>query len=288
MKKTVSIFMAFLLLGGLVRVSAQEKRTNKDDSGFNVVDSRGDSIIKISSDSKAGQLTITAGGLELLLSNRNKEEEKTESSSSPQKEKKNHNKKKDYNSRLGFFEIGMNDFMDTNYNFYETTGFMSLRNPKSINYTMNLLQAGIAIDRRQILGISSGVGLVWNNYVFSEDCTIEKINGKIQPKQLPDGYYKSKLTTFGVRVPVMLDLNINKFFISGGVYGEAILNAYTKVRSPKQKSDLDYVSPFQWGYTARVGCGDFYVYGTYAQNEFFQENRGPRCHTATIGIGLGL
>ena len=198
-----------------------------------------------------------------------------------------------YYGHLGLLELGFNDFVSADYSAYPLTEreFLNLQNGRSIHLAMNLLRVSTRLNSSGSLGLSTALGILWNNYVFSNDITLIPpsfgMNHLIQPEAIDPKYKKSKLTTFALHVPITLEFNRKKFYITGGVYGDLILRSYTKIKKPKEKSlKGDYVNFMQAGITARVGYGLIYFFGNYGLSEFFKHNRGPKVHTATIGIGL--
>ncbi len=199
-------------------------------------------------------------------------------------------KRKTYKGRLGVVDFGFNEFTSASYRGYKEDehGFLDLRNGKSIYFAVNPFRTAAPITRDGTLGFTTGLGLVWRNYSFDNPITLRRHNGRIYPVPLDAaGLKKSKLTTFSIEVPVMLDVNFGRFFVSGGVYGGLVVGSHTKYKKPKTKSSTGTsVQMFEYGVTARAGFRYLYVFGNYGLNNVFKSGTAPSVSTATVGFGF--
>ncbi len=188
-------------------------------------------------------------------------------------------------------EMGFNELLMLDYSAYPANeqGFMELNNGRSMQVALNIFKVAAALNRAQTLGVSSSLGIVWNDYVFMNDITLERRDGMVHPVAIASTYKKTKLNTFALRIPLLLDLNFGKnFFLSAGFYGDLVLGSHTKIKFPKEKARNPYVNVFQAGGTVRGGYGNFYVYGNYSATNLFKGGKGPGAQPLTIGLGLGI
>ncbi|UKI39849.1 MAG: hypothetical protein L6V35_03625 [Alistipes putredinis] len=124
------------------------------------------------------------------------------------------------------------------------------------------------------------MGLQFNNYRFAEPVTLRKTGGMIHPEPIDTettNYKKSKFTSFGIWVPVLIEAAIaNEFFIAAGVYGSLNMCDHTKYSSPKHKLHGIYAAPLTGGVTARIGFKKVYVMGNYNLSSLFpKKDKGP-------------
>ena len=192
-----------------------------------------------------------------------------------------------YESKVSSAEFGFNHFTTSNYALYpDHPGFMDMRMGRSFHYAANLFEAGTGIDRMGIIGLSTALRLTWNQLFFDGPYSITYQDGKLQPVELGDRIEKSKLKTWGVQVPLYLDLNIKKASISLGGYGGIIISSKTKMKSPKVKDNMRYVNPFEYGLSARLAWDEMSLFVNYPLSNFFEDNRGLDSRMITVGIGF--
>ena len=185
-------------------------------------------------------------------------------------------------------EIGIIDFVSSDYGNYapEEVNFMDL-NAKSLSVAVSIVGGWAPITRDGKLGLESSLGIAWDNYVFANKLTIEKVDGVIRPVAIDPKYKKSKFNTFSFKMPLMLNLSLNKIGISGGVYGKMIISQHTKYKHPKHKEKgLNYMNLFQGGVAAEIKFKGIGVFASYALTDFFRHSAGPDLHPLTVGISI--
>ena len=135
---------------------------------------------------------------------------------------------------------------------------------------------------------ATGIGIAWHDYVFNNKITLVKQGGMVRPADIPADSKKTKLNTFSLIVPLMLEYTFsNTLFVSAGAYGQLILDSHTKHKFPRQKIyDSYYLDMFQGGVTARIGVKNLYVFGNYSLTDLFQSNKGPQTAAYTFGFGI--
>jgi hypothetical protein len=134
------------------------------------------------------------------------------------------------------------------------------------------------------IGFVTGLGLNWNNYRFDGNNNIQKgIDGIIEELDPGLNLKKSKLATLFLNLPFMLELQVpvdhNRLYIAAGQIGAVKLGSHTKMvfendHTVKAYGDFS-LNMLRYGATARVGYGNFQLYGTYYVTPLFQTGKGP-------------
>ncbi len=192
-------------------------------------------------------------------------------------------------NHLSLMEFGLCQIVGTDYGAYaaEDRGFMDLNNGKSIHVAFNFVTFNTLLTKSRTLGLSIGLGLSVENYVFSNDLTIKYADGMMRPEPIDASYKKSKLVATYLHVPVLLDWNIKKgLFLSAGFNFDLNIGGHTKIKFPKEKYRNCHLNPFNVGATVRLGFQRLYVYGNYSFMEMFKQDQGPKAHRMSVGLGL--
>jgi len=189
-----------------------------------------------------------------------------------------------FKGHWGGIEVGLNNYAVGDYelNLPPEISFMELHSAKSRNVNLNFGQLSIGLARHA--GFVTGIGLGWNNYMFSGDNNIEKdINGRIDILDPGAALRRSKFSTFFLKIPFLLEFQIptdhQRLNISAGPVGAVKLGSFSVMEfenKDKIKSDDDFnLNIFRYGATARIGYENFNVYGTYYFTPLFKNNLGP-------------
>ncbi len=192
-------------------------------------------------------------------------------------------------NHLSLMEFGFCQIVGTDYGAYaaEDRGFMDLNNGKSIHVAFNFVTFNTLLTKSRTLGLSIGLGLSVENYVFSNDLTIKYADGMMRPEPIDASYKKSKLVATYLHVPVLLDWNIRRgLFLSAGLNFDLNIGGHTKIKFPKEKYRNCHLNPFNMGATVRLGFQRLYVYGNYSFMEMFKQDQGPKAHRMAVGLGL--
>ena len=192
-------------------------------------------------------------------------------------------------NHLSLMEFGFCQIVGTDYGAYaaEDRGFMDLNNGKSIHVAFNFVTFNTLLTKSRTLGLSIGLGLSVENYVFSNDLTIKYADGMMRPEPIDASYKKSKLVATYLHVPVLLDWNIRRgLFLSAGLNFDLNIGGHTKIKFPKEKYRNCHLTPFNVGATVRLGFQRLYVYGNYSFMEMFKQDQGPKAHRMSVGLGL--
>jgi hypothetical protein len=181
-------------------------------------------------------------------------------------------------------ELGFNNYVTSGKSMVMPTDieYMTLNTSNSVNFNINFSQLNIKLFRH--LGIVTGLGINFNNYKFDGDNNIRKgTNNRIEILDPAAPLEKSKLATIFLDLPVLLELQIpvnnNHLNFAAGPIGAVKLGSHTKMvyqDGPKVKAYGDFsLNMLRYGATARVGFGNFQLYGTYYQTPLFQNGKGP-------------
>lgn len=286
MKKYLLSIVSICLCLGQLKAAEPDNAIDNESSTLN-------SIVEITPNKERNAILLKVGDVTLELSSNKGQKERTKQnleSNIKDESKKSICRLHKYDGRFALIELGFNQFVDPNYSSYtiETPEFLDLDVGRSMQVNIHLLEFGVSMGKNDAVGLSSGLRLVCNNYVFADDAvTISSGSGHIEPDRIVEQpCKKSKMTTFGIGVPLALDINLGDFYLSGGAWGEVILESYTKTKFPKVKDNLRYVNPFQYGVFAKFGYNNIYFYGNYALSDVFEAGKGPATNTASIGIGF--
>jgi len=198
-------------------------------------------------------------------------------------------------------EIGLNTFANPEFDFGypDNVDYMDLNTNKSIALNLNLGEKSFGIIRNYV-GIVTGWGFEMNHYSFSDNVTLENVDGITSAVIDPDmDYKKNRLGTCYLTVPLMLEFQIpvsgehKRLYLSGGVVGglrilSRQIQKYEidgdKTRN-KVKDDFN-LNGFRYGLTARLGYGSFGFFANYSMTPLFKDGSGPEIYPFTFGITL--
>jgi hypothetical protein len=157
------------------------------------------------------------------------------------------------------------------------------------------------------VGLVTGLGLEWNFYRFDNDNSIQEnpATGQIEEIDLSVlqptwNIEKSKLSTTYATLPILFEIHSSSYQHSGvvfaaGAIGGIKLGSNTKIvykesgdkNKDKTKDDFN-LAPFRYGVHARLGVGDWTVYGTYYFTPLFEKNKGPELYPISVGFALSF
>jgi hypothetical protein len=201
------------------------------------------------------------------------------------------NRRKNYISFCNNIRLGFNALVDTDYSKYapEYNDFLDLKGGKSIHFGMDIAGMYLQLDRRGDIYLGVGVSVQCDNYTFSNNITIKRIDGVIMPEELDKEYKKSKLTATYFGIPVYLTFRpYNKIKIALNGYAEFLTNSHTKYKKPKHKSDISGLNPVQLGLGGSFTYSGFGVYVKYSLTPLFKSESGPGAHLLSAGLVIGF
>jgi hypothetical protein len=226
------------------------------------------------------------------------EEEEDEDAEETVKTRK---KSKKFKPHFAGFEIGLNNYLtpDFSMNLPQDQRFMDLNTGRSWNINLNLLEYGIGLGTDKV-GIVTGLGFEWTNYMFDNQNSIRKDENGVIFEYVPDqagNIIKSKFNMTYITAPLLLEFQIpagkKRIHLSGGVIGGVKIASNTKIKyeisgeKSKEKSKGDYnLAPLRYGLTARIGYRAINIYANYYLTPLFSENDGPELYPFSIGLCL--
>jgi hypothetical protein len=206
------------------------------------------------------------------------------------------------------FSMGLSNFVDKNFSLSReaTEEYMDLNTGKSWNMNLNFAQYSINFVNNKF-GLVTGLGIEWNYYRFDNDNSVQEnpTTGIIEPIDLsvtqPSwSIEKSKLSTTYATIPLLLEVHTsssqsNGIVFSAGAIGGVKLGSNTKVvykengdkNKDKTKDDFN-LAPFRYGVHARLGVGDWLIYGTYYFTSIFEKDKGPELYPISVGFALSF
>lgn len=200
-----------------------------------------------------------------------------------------------------FAGIGWGFSTITDGNKFNDINGVSLKQERSNEFFINPFET-VLVSMGSNLGISSGLGFSWHNFFLENNTRFAEHDDNTVVEPAPKGisYKKSRLRTFQVNIPLLLEIQIrpkhsDTFYLSGGVVGGINLFSsqkvkYTDVRG-KNIKEVDKglnVSRLTMDFMAQIGYGDLGIYAKYSPFSLFQNGKGPNVQTASIGIKFGF
>jgi hypothetical protein len=216
-------------------------------------------------------------------------------------EKKQHRSHHRMDGMWGGFEIGLANFVNSDYKFTLPAGaeFMDLKVANSLDFNFNFAEKSLGIVKNYV-GIVTGLGLEYTNYRFTNDFSLTKTPGGINDEPVDMDLYKNRLGIWHLNLPLMLEFQIpvygetNRIKISGGVVGGLRIGSRQvqryMVNDEKQKikiKDDFYLRNFNYGFTARIGYGDVALFANYYPQTLFKNGMGPEIYPVTVGLHIG-
>jgi hypothetical protein len=288
-----------------VSKSADQKAAADTNAAARVI--VGDNALVVENNKDAFKMRIGDRGISILESLENKgpkfEFEKYDAGWQDDQEEKDEDKKKKgkhFKGHWSGIEFGLNNYVTSDYslNLPASIDYMSLHSGKSINFNLNLPQVSLGITRH--FGFVTGLGFNWNNYRFDGNNNIQKGTNDIIEEYDPGAMLKkSKLATLYINVPLLAEIQIhadnNYLNIAAGAVGAVKLLSHSKMvfeDGDKVKSDGDFsLNMLRYGATARVGYGNFQIYGTYYFSPLFRSGKTPggiELYPFEIGIAFAF
>lgn len=198
------------------------------------------------------------------------------------------------------WEFGFNGYVDKNYSMLMEgdKAWLDLKQARSWNFNLNLFPQSIGLGTSYV-GLATAVGLVFNNYHFSNPITLKVENSitTVDSTFINTPIRRTKLSTFGFDIPLVLEFRIPVMYrqtisLSAGVIGQVRVASWTKVvydkdgEKKKQRNGSDFnMNTLKYMLTARVGYDDWYLFLNYSPMGLFKANRGPEIYPFSIGVG---
>ncbi len=209
--------------------------------------------------------------------------------------------KKKFKPHYAGFEVGLNNYFAPGFQMSLPSDerFMDLNTGRSWNFNVNFLEYGLGLGTDKV-GLVTGLGLEWTNYVFDDQNNIRKNDEGVIVEYVPvdaGNIVKSKFNMTYITAPLLLEFQIpagkKRIHISGGLIGGVKIASNTKIKyeisgeKSKEKVKGDYnLAPLRYGVTARIGYRALNLYANYYLTPLFGENGGPELNPFSIGLCL--
>lgn len=320
MKKfgTIILLTAFILNGYCLSASALFQRTESDTiaNPENTSVTIGNDAVKIEKDDSSLNMRVGNRGLDILESleghkysfKKYKDDDETETRVGENYNRRYYRddnnddqplrRRNRFRGHWAGIELGLNNYATSTNSMVlpDDIDYMTLHSGKSTNFNINFTQLSLGLTRH--IGFVTGLGLNWNNYRFDGNNNIIKgANGRIEKLDPGETLKKSKLATLFLTVPLFFEMQLpvhhNNLSIAAGPIAAMKLSSHTKMvfeNDEKVKSNGDFsLNMLRYGATARVGYGNFMIYGTYYKTPLFQTGKGPDgvdLYPFEIGVAL--
>lgn len=198
-------------------------------------------------------------------------------------------------------DLGINGLMTYDNKFTMPAGLehMELNYVKSYVFSWNTWQKNIHIYRNNV-NLATGIGFSWYHYNLRNSYSLQP--NATYTYAIADSldYSKNRLNVCYANIPLMLEFNTNNsnadrsFHIAGGAqFGYNIFKNKLKQKyefegeTYKRKIKDDFnVNPFKIDLIARIGFGEFTIFGSYSLTSLFEEGKGPALYPFTAGVHL--
>jgi hypothetical protein len=299
---TAIILNGFCLTAASVK-QADEKKQNDPEKKESTKVIIGKDLVSVEDEDSALNLKIGNHGLNILESLevpgfRIKKYPEKENWSDEDNDNDHFRRRNRFKGHWSGIELGLNNYLapDKSFSMPADIDYMTLHSGKSTNFNINFAQLSLGLSRH--IGFVTGLGLNWNNYRFDGNNNIIKgDNGVIEMLDPGANLEKSKLATLFLTIPFMLEMQLpvdhNNLSIAAGPIGAVKLGSHTKMvyengHTVKSYGDFS-LNMLRYGATARVGYGNFQIYGTYYVTPLFQDGKGPGgndLYPFEIGVAL--
>ncbi|MDH6355398.1 hypothetical protein M2132_001740 [Dysgonomonas sp. PH5-45] len=182
-------------------------------------------------------------------------------------------------------------FSFLNYDDSDISGG-KLKQSQSYMFSVGICNYGMQIANSNWMFVS-GISLDWARYHFSDNVALTKVDGITQFKPAPEGidYKSSKLLAHYVSIPVLMEYQYKKFFVSGGVvgffkyYSKSQVKYYDDLGKHKKNQGRDLnMRTVDLKLRLQAGIGDVSVFAYYSPFSMFKNDENPDIKTYSVGV----
>lgn len=191
---------------------------------------------------------------------------------------------------------------DNKFTFPEEMRFIELDYAKSISAAFNFAELDFGFGKKQMIGITTGLGIQWNRYGIKNTYEIKYNEDEIygDTSAIGRNYSKNVLKATYLTMPFLLEFQAGKkknkmFRMSVGVIGGYKIGSRLKQEYEYEGRDYEFktkghyhFNPFQVYATARIGYGDVSLFANYGLTRIFEEGRGPQLYPVQFGLHFNL
>lgn len=206
-----------------------------------------------------------------------------------------------FNSHWNGLEAGLNmllspEFTDA-YLPFEGANGLELRTLRSWYLSLNIVDVGVAFDRRHSVGLFTGIGLGWNNFSWSHAVTIgvdpdtelhTLVPIDIQPDQLVES---SRYSALFLQAPLMIEVKSSRsFYLDLGVTAGLRIFQWNKVKLSDGSNETDNYSgslnKYKLDATLRMGGNHLGFFANYALLPMFDFGNLNKVHPISFGLSI--
>ncbi|MCX6247438.1 MAG: outer membrane beta-barrel protein [Bacteroidetes bacterium] len=233
-------------------------------------------------------------------------------------------RKNKFNGHWAGIDLGWNGYVNSNFNtdFPANERYMDLNTARSMTVDINPFELNLNLAKNHF-GVTSGLGLTWNNYYFSNSTLLIHDSSKLVAYRMIDqngtkaDMRTNKLTVMWLTLPVLFEyqtnskMRWNSFHVTLGAIGGVRICSYTKQsfyprnttfylqddnaaivgsvyadEHPTRTHNQYHLNPFKLDATFRIGWSFLNFYANYTITPMFEKNQGPELYPWAVGITL--
>lgn len=198
------------------------------------------------------------------------------------------------------FGLGYTRISNSNNNTLNNIEGVSIKADESTEWFINFFDHILPIYRN-ILGITTGIGMSWHTYRLANNTHLVDVDGFTEVQAAPVGvkYEYSRLKVVHLTLPVMLEWqptigNNHKSFLAVGLEGGIKTFASFKVKytdasgsTIKKVEDKGLnTNPIAINLLVQAGYGNICLFAKSGLVKIFQDGKGPEVRAASLGLML--
>ncbi len=199
---------------------------------------------------------------------------------------------------LSRLDLGLATLIDNgSFTLSQQNQFLRYRSWKTSNAGFDIVQMGVRFSDSFKIYLSGGFD--WTNIRLRDDITILPGQPALSYRQDNIDYSKNRFTSSYLRIPLSFDLRSkedvsgNRFhFVFGpdcGFLLTASVKQISQLNGKHKNNDTYNYTTFRYGAFARIGYGDWGIFGKYYFNDVFENSPGQAgLKNFSFGIMLGF
>lgn len=209
--------------------------------------------------------------------------------------------KREYDGHWAGFDIGVNNFVNTNAGFdlQGNADSLSLDAANSWTLGFNLLEFNLGLGTEKI-GLTTGLGFKWNSYALQKPVEM-RINDDNEMYLMETNldYDKNKFNTWHLTAPLLLEFQFpvgedkdNLLYFGGGAVGSLRLGAINKTEYGNSGLDFEQnarddfnVRSFRYAFRGHIGFDFLHIYAAYSPLTLFDQ-MDYKVYPVSVGIKL--
>jgi len=199
------------------------------------------------------------------------------------------------------FEFGFSNYLDADnqLNLPADADFMDISMNRSWGMNFNFAEKSFGLVTNYF-GIVTGLGFEYDRYMLNNNVKLAEVDGMMTGLPVDLDLNKNRLSMWYLNAPLLAEIQIpvagehNRIKIGAGVVGGVRLGSRQvqkyEMNGEKEKiktKDNFNLRDFRYGFTARVGYGDFAFFANYYPQTLFKDGMGPDIFPVTVGLHFG-